>query len=160
MFICHIYYVWDKIERHLRAMHAANDVLNVNKCVWMLFLGTFFKTFIANIFPDAAPATFRTWKTYKKKKAITSSTQWARPNNDMELKNVIKVILWKYIWIRGGYLSIASLSQHPQQFKTLRPDVLCSLIDVVLRYLNLLTVVQIAEERSHAIICSLSINWL
>lgn len=128
----------------------------------MLFLGTFFKTFIANIFPDAAPATFRTWKTYKKKKGMTSSRQWARPNNDkcdMELKNVIKVILWKDIWIRGGYLSITALSQHSQQLKTLWPDVLCSLIDVVLRYLDLLTVVHIAGERSNVTICSLTIHW-
>lgn len=42
------------------------------------------------------------------------------------------------------YLSITTLPQDPQQLETLGPDVLRPLIDVVLRYLNLLTVVHVA----------------
>lgn len=44
------------------------------------------------------------------------------------------------------YLSITTFPQDPQQLKALRSDVLCPLIDVVLGYLNLLTVVHVAAE--------------
>lgn len=45
------------------------------------------------------------------------------------------------------YLSITTFPQDPQQLEALRPDVLRPLVDVVLRYLNLLTVVHVAAER-------------
>lgn len=44
------------------------------------------------------------------------------------------------------YLSITTFPQDPQQLEALRSDVFRPLVDVVLRYLNLLTVVHVAAE--------------
>lgn len=50
------------------------------------------------------------------------------------------------------YLSITTFPQDPQELKALRSDVLRPLIDVILRYLNLLTVVHVAAE-THLMHC-------
>lgn len=55
------------------------------------------------------------------------------------------------------YLSVAAFPQNPQQLKALGPDVLSALIDVVLRNLNLLTVVHVAGEEvrtCEALLCT------
>lgn len=42
------------------------------------------------------------------------------------------------------YLSVSAFPEDPQQLEALRPDGLGALVDVVLRYLDLLTVVHVA----------------
>lgn len=42
------------------------------------------------------------------------------------------------------YLPVSAFPEDPQQLEALRPDVLGALVDVVLRYLDLLTVVHVA----------------
>ena len=53
------------------------------------------------------------------------------------------------------YLSISAFPQDPQQLEALRSDVLRPLVHVVLRYLDLLTVVHVAAQTQDLMHCAL-----
>lgn len=90
---------------------------------------------MANIFPAAAPTTFRTWKTCREEKGETSNQLGNK------LKQPDAPLVGQY-----RYLSVAAFPQNPQQLEALGPDVLGALVDAVLRDLDLLAVVHVAAE--------------
>lgn len=91
---------------------------------------------MANIFPAAAPTTFRTWKTCREE----SGNMFNRLGDTFAQ-------LAEPLLGRRRYLSVAAFAQNPQQLEALGPDALRALVNVVLRDLDLLTVVHVAAEK-------------
>lgn len=90
---------------------------------------------MANIFPAAAPTTFRTWKTCREEKGETSN----QLGNKSKQRDPPLVGRYRY-------LSVTAFPQNPQQLEALGPDVVGALVDAVLRDLDLLAVVHVAAE--------------
>ncbi len=75
--------------------------------------------------------------------------------------SVLSTVLSTLLLLLGyhKYLSITAFPQDTQQLKALRPDVLRPLVDVVLGYFDLLTVVHVAVETTfHEWYCSFFIR--